>query len=153
MPVGVRPCCSHECSGRRSISRCRSTDGLALGAAFRASFGLGVHMTLATLMHEVPHEVGDVTILMQAGFSKGAAVKAQLGTAIGALLGTGVALATGEQHAYLLLNFAAGGFVYVATVDVLPALLQTPSTLAQTVAEVLAFGTGVGMMLIVMAFE
>ena len=35
-----------------------------------------------------------------------------------------VALAMGEQQSSLLLNFTAGGFIYVATVDVLPALLQ-----------------------------
>ena len=53
----------------------------------------------------------------------------------------------------LLLNFTAGGFVYVATVDVLPALLQKPSSALQTVAELGAFFAGVGMMLLVMAFE
>ena len=127
------------------------TDGLALGAAFSSGFWPGVSMTLATLFHEVPHEVGDVAVLMQAGFSKAAAIKAQLGTALAAIMGTGVALAFGkdEENAKLLLNFAAGGFVYVATVDVLPALLQNKTSLKQTVAEVLAFAAGVSMMVMV----
>jgi zinc transporter 7 len=88
---------------------------------------------------------------MQAGFSKAAAIKAQLGTALAAIMGTGVALAFGkdEENAKLLLNFAAGGFVYVATVDVLPALLQNKTSLKQTVAEVLAFAAGVSMMVMV----
>lgn len=129
------------------------TDGLALGAAFGVGFWPGLATTFATLMHEVPHEVGDVAILMQAGFTKRAAIQAQLGTAVAAVLGTVVALATGKENADLLLNFTAGGFVYVATVDVLPALLQAESSFKQTAKEVLAFGAGVGMMLIVMALE
>ena len=80
----------------------------ALGAAFRASFLQGLAMTLTVLIHEVPHEIGDVAILMQAGFTKWQAIKAQLLTALGALLGTLVALAMGEQQSSLLLNFTAG---------------------------------------------
>ena len=51
------------------------------------------------------------------------------------------------------LLFTAGGFVYVATVDVVPSLLQAQTSLQQTLAEVLAFVLGVAMMLVVMAFE
>lgn len=129
------------------------TDGLMLGGAFMKSPALGLSTTLAVLMHEVPHEVGDVAILMQAGFKKTAAIKAQLCTAIAAVLGTAVAVATGERNAEMLLLFTAGGFVYVATVDVLPSLLQAKTSLMQTISEVLAFSLGVAMMLIVMAFE
>ena len=71
-----------------------------------------------------------MAILMQAGFSLGAAVRAQLLTAISAMIGTILAVATGEQQAGLLLNFTAGGFIYVATVDVLPSLLQQPSSVS-----------------------
>lgn len=52
----------------------------------------------AVLIHEVPHEIGDVAILMQAGFSKWDAIRAQLVTALGALLGTAVALFAGESQ-------------------------------------------------------
>ena len=88
----------------------------------RAAAGLSA--TLAILFHEVPHEVGDVAILMQAGFSKWAAIRAQLSTALGALLGTLVGLAAGRTNSALLQCFTAGGFIYVATVDVLPSLLR-----------------------------
>ena len=63
----------------------------------------------------MPHEVGDVAVLMQAGFSKWRAIRAQLSTAGGAMLGTCVALATGRAEARLLLGFTAGGFIYVRT--------------------------------------
>ena len=46
---------------------------------------------------QVPHEVGDVAILMQSGFSFGAAVRAQLLTAVSAMIGTILAVWTGQQ--------------------------------------------------------
>ena len=130
------------------------TDGLMLGAAYVSQgFYGGVAATLACLMHEVPHEVGDVTILMQAGFSRSAAIKSQLLTAGGALLGTLVAVSTGQDSSGLLLSFTAGGFIYIATVDVLPPLLMQPATVAQTLSQVAAMAMGVGMMLLVMYVE
>lgn len=128
------------------------TDGIALGAGFRSSFGRGVAMTMAVLMHEVPHEVGDVAILMQVGFGKWQAIRAQMVTAVGALLGALVAVSTEQEEAGLLLNFTAGGFIYIATVDVLPQLLHD-SSVTQTLKEVCAMAAGIGMMLVVMAFE
>jgi len=128
------------------------TDGLMLGAAFRTSWELGCSTTLAVLFHEVPHEVGDVAILMQAGFGKGRAIRAQLCTAVGALLGTLFALTTGRDEASTLLNFTAGGFVYVATVDVLPDLLKETG-LRQTAYQLCAMSAGIGLMVAVLFFE
>jgi len=135
------------------------TDGLLLGAAFlpmvggaQATWKRGVATTLAVLVHEVPHEVGDVAVLMQAGWGKWAAIRTQMLTALGAALGAVVGVATGETKAHLLLNFTAGGFIYVATVDVLPQLLRECSVW-QTLKEVLAMCCGISLMLLVMAFE
>ncbi|KAL3928800.1 MAG: hypothetical protein SGPRY_002237 [Prymnesium sp.] len=129
------------------------TDGLAIGAAYRSGWLVGASTTVAILIHEVPHEVGDVAILMQAGFTKRQAIKAQLSTAIGALLGTLISLAMGEQQSGLLLNFTAGGFIYVATVDVLPSLLHGDCSLLQTVSELGAMAAGISMMVLVLAME
>ena len=46
--------------------------------------------------HEIPHEVGDLALLIQSGFSKRAAMGAQFVTAIGALLGTLIGIAVQE---------------------------------------------------------
>lgn len=131
------------------------TDGLMIGAAF-ASSGSGKDQrwatTLAVLVHEVPHEVGDVAVLMQAGWGKRAAIKTQLLTALGAALGAVIGVMTGETKADHLLNFTAGGFVYVATVDVLPQLLRECSAW-QTCKEVLAMCCGISLMVVVMEFE
>jgi len=129
------------------------TDGLMLGAAFLTSWEVGVSATVACLAHEVPHEVCDVAVLMQAGFPKWRAIRAQLSTAVGAMLGTVIALATGRAEANLLLGFTAGGFMYVAAVDILPSVLHAPSTLAGSLRQVAALASGVCVMVAVTALE
>ena len=68
------------------------THGLAVAGSFLVSFRLGVFSTFAILIHEIPHEVGDFAILLQSGFTRWEAVKGQLLTAFGGLLGSFFAL-------------------------------------------------------------
>ncbi|XP_012890477.1 PREDICTED: zinc transporter SLC39A7 [Dipodomys ordii] len=138
------------------------TDGLAIGASFRAGRGLGILTTMTVLLHEVPHEIGDFAILVQSGCSKKQAMRLQLLTAIGALAGTACALLTeggavGSEVASgagpgWVLPFTAGGFIYVATVSVLPELLREASPL-QSLLEVLGLLGGVVMMVVIAHFE
>ncbi|XP_043857538.1 zinc transporter SLC39A7 [Dromiciops gliroides] len=138
------------------------TDGLAIGASFRGGRGLGILTTLTVLLHEVPHEVGDFAILVQSGCSKRQAMRLQLLTALGALAGTTCALlaeggsqgnsAAGGSGPGWVLPFTAGGFIYVATVSVLPELLREASPL-QSLLEVLGLLGGVAMMVLIAYLE
>jgi len=92
-------------------------------------------------------------VLMAAGFSKWRAIRAQLSTALAALAGTLIALATGESEAEALLLFTAGGFIYVAAVDILPAVLAAKSTPAETLLQAGALAAGIWMMVLVAALE
>jgi zinc transporter 7 len=107
------------------------------------------------LLHELPHEVGDVAILIAAGYRPTQAVKMQFCTALGAMAGTIVGLLSGtyfSEASEVIGLITAGGFMYVALVTVLPSLLDD-STFWQSVGEVLAIGAGVGLMACVSIFE
>lgn len=132
------------------------TDGLAIGASFLVSPAVGVVTTITILLHEVPHEIGDFAILVQSGCTKKKAMCLQLLTAIGALAGTACSLlaeGVGAAATAWILPFTAGGFVYIATVTVLPELLSGRSSAGQSVMEVAAMLFGVGMMVIIAEYE
>jgi len=131
------------------------TDGLAIGASFLAGESIGIITTLTILLHEVPHEIGDFAILIQSGVPRNKAIALQALTAVGALTGCVVSLLLGgatEAAASLTLPFTAGGFIYIATVSVIPELLEG-SSFKQSVMEVIALLLGVAMMVVIAQYE
>ena len=111
--------------------------------------------TVTILLHEVPHEIGDFAILIQSGFPKRKAMMLQLVTAVGAIAGTVCGLlAEGTTTAATgwILPFTAGGFIYIATVSVIPELLEN-SSLWQSVKELIGLSVGVGMMVLIALYE
>eukprot|EP00903_Cladosiphon_okamuranus_P006947 g6761.t1 len=131
-------------------------DGIAIGAAFSSGSGLGFSTALATLLHELPHEIGDFAVLVQNGYTKWQAIRAQFATALAAFAGTAIGLLA-TKYAGLqqpLLAATGGGFVYVSCVTVMPDILGggNPSFL-QGVAEVGAMCAGVALMACVALLE
>ena len=79
----------------------------------------------------------------------------QLTTAVGALIGTMCSLlaeGAGEFATAWILPFTAGGFIYIATVSVIPELL-TDSKLWQSLKEIAALLMGIFMMVLIAKFE
>jgi len=79
----------------------------------------------------------------------------QFTTAIGALLGTVCSLLAegiGNVATAWILPFTAGGFIYIATVSVIPELLQD-SKIGQSIKEIAALITGLAMMVIIAKYE
>lgn len=132
------------------------TDGLAIGASFLAGNTVGLVTTVTILLHEVPHEIGDFAILIKSGCSRRKAMMLQLVTALGALSGNALALigvGTNADAAPWVLPFTAGGFIYIATVSVLPELLEESTKLWQSIKEIAALLTGVSLMVIIAYLE
>ncbi|XP_031623211.1 protein catecholamines up [Contarinia nasturtii] len=130
------------------------TDGLAIGASYLAGNRIGLMTTITILLHEVPHEIGDFAILIKSGCSKRKAMALQLVTAVGALSGTLIALlGTNGEAAPWVLPFTAGGFIYIATVSVLPELLEESTKLLQSLKEIAALLAGVALMILITYYE
>nr|CAB3266275.1 protein catecholamines up-like [Phallusia mammillata] len=131
------------------------TDGLAIGASFLGGQSLGIITTITILLHEVPHEIGDFAILVQSGCDKTRAMYLQLSTATGAMAGCILGLLAenvGEAAVSWILPFTAGGFIYIATVSVIPELLVDSSP-KQTLKEILFMLLGIAMMVVISVLE
>ena len=101
------------------------TDGAIVGAAVLTSVPLGITTALAVAAHQIPQEVGDYAILLDAGYSRWRAfVMNTLSAstcALGAVAVYAAASWTPTALPYLL-AFAAGSFLYVAMSDLIPGL-------------------------------
>lgn len=137
-----------------------SIDNFAHGLAVAASFLVGVKMgmvtTLAILIHEIPHEVGDFAILLKSGFSRWEAAKAQVSTAVVGVAGAVAALAADSMEAVdtktsWILPFTSGGFLNIALVSVLPDLLKEEDAWESS-KQLLCVCSGIAVMAAIQAF-
>lgn len=98
-------------------------DGAVIAASYATDFGLGLATTFAVLLHELPQELGDFAILIHSGLSVRRALAFNFLTSLTAAAGAAAVLVLGELtpalHAFLV-PLTAGGFIYLAAVDLLP---------------------------------
>jgi zinc and cadmium transporter len=100
-------------------------DGVIIGASWLAGPQLGVTTTLAVLLHEIPHELGDFAVLIHFGLSVRRAAVYNLISASAAVAGTVATLLVGQEVSRAvdwLLPFTAGGFIYLAASGLIPEL-------------------------------
>jgi len=99
-------------------------DGVIVAASFLTSVPLGITTSLAVVFHEIPQEIGDFAVLIYGGFTVKKALLYNLATAFTAMLGVLFTFAFQSQlpATYYLLGFAAGGFIYIASTDLIPEL-------------------------------
>ena len=106
-------------------------DGVAIAAAFLVNVPLGITTTIAVTCHEIPHELGDFSLLLYSGYGKRDALLFNLLTALTAVAGgllfyffSGL-VANLESFA---LAFTAGNFIYIASADLMPELHKEKRT-------------------------
>ena len=115
-------------------------DGAIISAAVLTSVPLGVNTAIAVAAHEIPQEVGDVAILLAAGYSRGGALLLNIvsGAAgiVGAFLAYGAVQLIPTVRPYVV-SFSSAGLLYIAMSDLIPDLhrerLET-NALSQVVA-------------------
>jgi zinc and cadmium transporter len=126
------------------------TDGILIAAAFLADPHLGLVTGLAIIAHEIPQEIGDFIVLLNAGFSRTRAYVYNLICSLMAVLG-GVlgyfTLERGMEWIPYVLVFASSGFIYIAVSDLMPQM-QRRATLRETIPQVILIGLGVVIVLV-----
>jgi zinc and cadmium transporter len=124
-------------------------DGIIIAAAFLADTELGVVTALAIIAHEIPQEVGDYIVLLNAGFSRAKALLynaiSGLASVVGGVLGYFVVGPWEALFPYLLVA-ASSSFIYVAVADLLPQL-QRRLPLRSTLAQLAWIGLGLALVL------
>ncbi len=98
-------------------------DGLIIAASFVVSLKIGIITTLAVILHEIPQELGDFGVLVYGGFSKQKALSYNFISALMAVLGAIIGYFVSDVltgFVNFILPITAGGFIYIATSDLIP---------------------------------
>lgn len=119
-------------------------DGIIIAAAFLTDVRLGVVTSLAIIAHEIPQEVGDYIVLLNAGLSRRKALMynavSGLAAVVGGVIGYFIVGPWKELFPYLLV-VASSSFVYVAVADLIPQL-QHRLSWRDTAAQLAWLGGG-----------
>lgn len=130
-------------------------DGIIIGGSFLVSIDVGFATTLAVILHEIPQEIGDFGVLVHAGFARMKALLLNFLSALLAVIGTGIALFLGglsESFIGIVLPLTAGGFIYIASADLIPELHKTKKV-SSSATQFFALVTGVLLMAALAFFE
>lgn len=121
-------------------------DGILIAAAFLTDVELGIVTALAVTAHEIPQELGDVAVLLNAGMSRMRVLTLNLLVGLASVAGGVLGFALLDAVSGLLpyaLAVAAASFLYVAVADLIPGLHQRLG-LAAGVQQVVFIGAGIG---------
>jgi len=130
-------------------------DGLLIASAFLYSTEIGIVTTLTVLLHELPQEIGDFGVLIHAGYSPRKALLFNFLSACSAFVGAFTILIFNQMGDILskaILPFAAGGFIYLASADLIPEL-HTEKEPKRSIIQFAALLVGVGMLYLIVLFN
>ena len=127
-------------------------DGLVIAASYLVSVPVGIATTIAVILHEIPQEIGDFGSLLYGGFSRAKALLFNLLSGMTAVVGAIVVLVintnTLEMNNFLI-PFAAGGFIYIASADLIPELHKNTEA-KKSLLQIATFVAGIALMLLML---
>lgn len=124
-------------------------DGLLVGASYLTNQQVGLATAIAVVLHELPHEIGDFGILIDAGYPWRSALLFNFLTGCIAILGVLAAFAfQAGTHNFsaAMLPVTAGSFLYIAGSNLTPEL-QKESAPLKSLLQFISLSAGVGLML------
>jgi len=125
-------------------------DGTIIAAGFIVSPQIGFLTTISIITHEIPHEIGDFSLLIWGGFSKRKAIFFNFLSALASLAGgvlTFFVASFVPGLTAVLLPLAAGQFIYIACVDLAPEMHKENNS-RRSVEQLAAFGFGIAMIVV-----
>ena len=152
--VLLRHCHTHECEVHGATAPLlfigdgfhNFIDGAIICSAVMTSVPLGISTAIAVAAHEIPQEVGDVAILLAAGYSRGRALLLNVVSGGASLAGALVAFATVQVipgvRPYVL-ALSAASLLYIAMSDLIPNLHKGEID-ANALRQVLLIAAGIG---------
>ncbi|HIH22341.1 TPA: ZIP family metal transporter [Candidatus Micrarchaeota archaeon] len=123
-------------------------DGIVIATGFSAGIGTGIASTIAIIIHEIPQEIGDYAVLIHSGMDKKKALLYNFGSALFAVLGAVLAyyfINSISEFGTALVPIAAGGFIYIASADLIPTLHKETSP-TRTIAQFAMMILGIAVM-------
>jgi zinc and cadmium transporter len=114
-------------------------DGIIIAASFLIDPKTGIIVTASILMHEIPQEIGDFAILLHSGISKRKALLLNLASALVAVIGgvLGYFFFTNLEFTLpYIVGIAAGGFIYIAGVDIFPTLHKEKNRIKRVIQTI-----------------
>lgn len=98
-------------------------DGAIIAISFMNNTALGLVTTIAVIAHEIPQEISDFAVLIYGGFSKMRALVYNFLTALTAVVGAFLTFFYSsfvQNSSSYLSAFVVGGFIYIASTDLIP---------------------------------
>lgn len=123
-------------------------DGLAIGASFLVSIPVGIATSIAIILHEIPHEIGDFAALIHGGLNRKKAIYYNFISALTAIIGTVVALILNQRVVgtnRFLIPFAAANLIYIAGTNLIPELHKEPNV-KKGIIQIFTFIFGIAIM-------
>jgi zinc and cadmium transporter len=120
-------------------------DGAIISAAVLSSVPLGVSTAVAVAAHEIPQEVGDMAILLAAGYSRTRAMLLNLVSGVSGIAGAVLAFAAVELVPWIrsyVLAFSSASLLYIAMSDLIPDLHRREID-ANAIRQVLLMSAGI----------
>ncbi|HLC74893.1 MAG TPA: ZIP family metal transporter [Candidatus Nanoarchaeia archaeon] len=130
-------------------------DGLIIAGSYLVSVPVGVATTIAVILHEIPQEFADFGVLLYSGMSRTKALLMNFVSAAFAILGAVIGMVLGgrsELFLQLIVPLAAGGFIYIAGVNLLPEL-HKETRLRASFLQFLGLLAGIGIMVALLYLE
>ena len=113
-----------------------------------------VATTIAVIAHEIPQEMSDFGVLIYSGYSRANALLLNFLSSAISIIGAIIGLLVGSQiESFItyIIPFTAGGFIYIATADIIPEL-HKETKISNSIKQLLSILIGVGIMVALKIF-